>query len=72
MSTFTLLVTYAAGHTDLIKHLTPRQLEDGLGAFSRDMMNLEGQGVTRLEAYIETVIPIPRTDVFGNPLVIEA
>jgi hypothetical protein len=64
--TFTVLVTYAAGHTEVIRNPTGVQVEAGLGAYARDMAHLRGDGITRVEAYIDTVTPTPRVDTLGN------
>lgn len=51
---YKLTVTYAAGHDDSHEHLTPEQVESGTGAFLRDLIHLEGKGITRLVVEIET------------------
>jgi hypothetical protein len=50
---FKLTVTYAAGHSQEHPGLSAEQLETGTGAFLRDLLNLEGRGITRLVAEID-------------------
>jgi hypothetical protein len=72
VSTFTLLVTYAAGHTDKIESLSDGQAVSAVLAFTRDLFHLEGKGATRVEIFVDGIVPTPRVDVFGNPILIEA
>lgn len=51
--TYKLTVTYAAGHDQEHPGLTAERAEMGVGAFLRDLIGLEGEGITRLVVEIE-------------------
>jgi hypothetical protein len=53
MSRYTLTVEYAAGNVQVHENLTPKQIEQGVGAFLGDLLDLEGEGIVRLEVKIE-------------------
>lgn len=50
---YRLTVTYAAGHDQDHPGLSAEQAEIGTGAFLRDLLNLKGEGITRLVVEIE-------------------
>lgn len=51
--TFRIEVTYAAGNTQEHPGLTAAQMGSGAFAFLRDLVNLQGEGVTRVVVAIE-------------------
>lgn len=53
LMTFKLTVTYAAGHDQEHTGLSAETVEQGTGAFLRDLINLKGEGITAFKVEIE-------------------
>jgi hypothetical protein len=51
--TYKITVTYAAGHEQEHPGLSAAQAENGIGAFARDIVYLEGEGVRSVTLEVE-------------------
>jgi hypothetical protein len=55
--TYKITVTYAAGNTEEHPGLSAAQAENGIGAFARDLLYLEGEGARSVTLEAEVGAP---------------